>query len=78
MPPVGARLIAAKALFELLSRPRARRRFEDRAVVQPRLEVIGRRLDYHSRLKTIRLYSLNRLGGKVVDKAQTAERDPPS
>jgi len=77
MPPIGARWIAAEALDELLRRARTRRRVQDLAVIQPYLEVVGRGLDYHGRLKAFRLHPLDRFVAQVVDQAQRVETCGP-
>src|SRR5258708_31127325 len=77
MPPVRARRIASKALGEMLRRMCTQCGFEDLAVIQPRLEVIGRGLDDNRRLESFRLHSLDNFGSKVIDEAQTVRPRRP-
>src|SRR5216684_4353798 len=70
MPPVRARRISAKTLRKPLRRTRARSGCKDLAVIQPRLKVIKRCLDYHGWLETLRLHPLERFRTKVVNEAQ--------
>src|SRR6266851_5339347 len=77
MSPVRARRVATEPFDKLLRRARARRGGKDLAVVQPCLEVIGRRLDYHGRVEPLRLHPLDGFNGKVVDKTQTVRTRGP-
>src|SRR5713101_5700130 len=77
MPPVRARPIPAEPLDEGLCRARAHRGFEDLPVIQPRLKVIGRGLNHHGRFESVRPHSLDGIGGKVVDEAQTVHACRP-
>ncbi len=58
MPPIRTGWVPAKTLGELLRRTRACLGIENPTVFQPCLEIIGRCLDDHSRLETLRLYPL--------------------
>ena len=77
MPPVRARWIPAEPLDEGLRRTRAHRGFEDLAVIQPRLEIIGRSLNHDGRFESVRLHSLDGIGCKVIDETQTVRPRGP-
>ena len=70
MPPIRTGWVPAKTLGELLRRTRACLGIENPTVFQPCLEIIGRCLDDHSRLETLRLYPLEYFHTKVVNEAQ--------
>src|SRR5713101_10026754 len=73
MSPVRARRVAAEPFHKLLRRARAHRRFEDPAVIQPRLEVIRRCLYHHGGLESFRLHPVDRFDSEIVNQAQAVE-----
>src|SRR6516225_5224796 len=77
MPPVRARWVAAKPLGELLGRTRAGFGIEHLTVFQPCLEIIGRGLDHHSRLETLRLHPLECFSTKVINETQSMNAGRP-
>src|ERR1700732_5022068 len=77
MPPVRARWIPAEPLDQGLRRTRAHRGFEGLAVIQPRLEVVGRGLNHDGRFESVRPHSLDGISGKVIDEAQTSRSRGP-
>ena len=77
MPPVRARRISAKTLRKPLRRTRARSSCKDLAVIQPRLKVIKRCLDYHGWLENLRLHPLERFRTEVVNEAQSMKACRP-
>jgi hypothetical protein len=77
MSPIRARRVPVEPFDERLRRPRAHRRFEDLAVIQPRLEVIGRGLHDKGRLESFHFHPLDRFRTKVVDEAQTVSSRRP-
>jgi hypothetical protein len=66
-------LIASETLREPLRRTRTHRGFEDLAVIQLRLEVIGRGLNHDGRFESLGPHSLDGISGKVkvTDEART-------
>src|SRR6266851_5432758 len=73
MSPVRARRVAAEPFHKLLRRARAHRRFEDPAVIQPRLEVVRRCLYNHGGLESFRLHPVDRFDSEIVNQAQAVD-----
>jgi len=77
VPPIGTRWIAAKSFGEPLRRTRARYHVERLAMIQPRLEVIGRGFDHHRRLEAVRLHPFDRFGAEVINETQRVKACGP-